>query len=152
MSKPSVDSLFNGNGRASATPPRALNELAEDVLAARIEADNRKLKYDEARKRADELEAALVAQLDAMGLKSIKTNTGATLTSAERRVYALPKTDDERERVYTWLRRVGAGALVKEQVNHQTLNAFCRERQEGGKPINELLAETTLRYLSVRKT
>lgn len=149
MSKPSVESLFGG---ADADSSESLSGLAEKVLSARAKADAAKASYEISRDEADRLERLCIDKMEEVGLKSIRLDAGATFTAAERKVFQLPKTDDEKNVVFKWLRRVGGASLVKEAVNYQTLNAFCRERLEDGKQLNSLLKETSLKYLSIRKS
>jgi hypothetical protein len=63
----------------------------------------------------------------------------------------LPLKSDPENRALAikWLSRVGAGELIERSIHYQSLNGFLRERLEAGRPVNPLISDVTLRYLSV---
>lgn len=139
------ENAVEGNG--------ALRVLAEAYIDAKAQADATKRQYDAARAEQERLAECILQSLDAAQLRAVRLDSGELLTVAERTFFRLPPLIEVAKRfaVFKWLRRVGATELIRNEIPHQTLSAFCRERIESGKAINNLIGQTTERYLSVRK-
>lgn len=81
--------------------------------------------------RIDEIDGALIAQLDEMEVNSFKTKYG-TITKTARTSYRTPKTAEDKAAFFEWLKNTRGEDVYMEKIgiNSQTLNAIAKEEFE----------------------
>lgn len=134
-------------------------DLGRQYVSLRREIEAAEAGLSVLKERRDQAEAALIAKLDAQGVKSIKlTGVGddvadVMLTATTKTDYRLPPEEKsaDRERVLLWLKRCHAGALIKEEIHWARFQSWCCERRDTDKPIAAEVVQFERRAISMRK-
>lgn len=124
-----------------------LDEAVSELVVLRAHLDDLKVESGKAQNRFDELRKRLVPDLlEAAGL--VKPDGTASVTHASgarvnlrHEVMAYVKVADQ-PTFFAWLRDHGAGDLIKETVNTQTLKAWAKEQLENGAEIPAVVQVT----------
>lgn len=92
--------------------------------------DLEKLQIKPRKETLDELEGKILDVLDHQGKTSYKSSHGTVIKTTRYSVLT-PKTQEEKEALFNWLRGKGDGVYFKYvSVNSQSLNALCNEEKE----------------------
>lgn len=137
-------------------PPAAtiysLSEMCKKLMALRKVIDKRKAELSNLDEEAEQIESAIIAQMQAAQLSTLRLSKLGAFTVSVQKWFRLPNlTDPENRRAaLRWLKLIGAKELVREDINPQTLSGLMRDREKDKKPINPLIQCSEKRYLSVR--
>lgn len=132
---------------------RDLNGLLSKYKSIREATEIAKREFDDLSKSLEQLEGLLLTKMDELGYKSVRDSDGVLFSSCTKHAYSLPPKSNAQGRAeaIAWLRSVGAGDFIEEQIHYQTLNSFIKGRVENDDPVSELISDYPKRYLSVRK-
>lgn len=114
-----------------------LMDVAEELEQLTMEVDEEETRLKEKKSRLTELKTQTVPELmQSAGLVAASGKGSFTLRSGAKihlkTDMHINVTKEQKPAVITWLKKNKHGDLVKEEVNTQTLKAFCRERMEDG--------------------
>lgn len=141
-------------------PPREatvadLTEACAKLTELRKRIDARKKALKDLEEDADSIERMIIQQMQSNKLKSL--NLGKQLgvfSVAEQKWFRLPNLSDPAKRAdaIRWLKRIGAGEMIRPEINAQSLSALMRERLEAKQSVSPLIEVSNKQYLSVRKS
>lgn len=131
------------------------NGRERELLAAYVFKRQAKEKLEaEASASGKEMEAAkkaLVEFLDDMGKKSTGNYAELGSVTITEPIAAFKVPDDKKEEIPNWVKEVGAGAIIKETINHMTLQSLFRERYEKGEDIPDFVSVTFIPQVKYNK-
>lgn len=136
-----ADTVPRGAPAASLRDLTARGEELEELRAKKDELDAQLKRLNE---RIRELTLAEIPELmEKAGLVAASGKGSFTLASGARihlknDLYANIKAEDK-PTLFTWLRRRKLGDMIREDVHHQTLKAFCKERLEDGEDLPPMI-------------
>lgn len=121
----------------TSTAPDSLVQLIDEALELQGVIEGIKESLKAANERFDMLRKTLIPEamrvagmVDAAGHGKVSHRSGAKVhLRSELHAYVLAA---DKPRLMDWLRANGQQDLIKEDVHHSTLKAFCKERQEDG--------------------
>jgi hypothetical protein len=131
-----------------------LVSLARKVIAMRERQEAARAELGEAIRVLENMEIAMLEEMDRQSIKSLRVKSGQLLTSVVKNKYSLPPkhTPEERKKALKWLSRVGGKDLIEADIHWQRLNSFLKERKENNKDISPLIQVFEQKSLSIKNS
>jgi hypothetical protein len=133
-----------------------LESRAKAIAELRSTIDMKNAELKEMNAAITELETSFIAALEEAGKTSYDSEFGR-LTCVSRETYKTPKTLEEKEALFNWLKEKGI-FMETVSVVSQTLNALAKREKEASEERGEvffqipgLTEKTVSQYLSFRK-
>lgn len=128
--------LRNGGTMEQEVTITQLEEAAKKIADARKVTDTKRAELKQLDKEAEELEVAFMAMLEATEKSSYHSEVG-TLTITNRESVKTPKTNEEKEALFNWLKEKGLYMEVV-SVNSQTLQRLYKDEKAAAEERGEL--------------
>ena len=108
-----------------------LNQLVTDLFNKRIEKEKLDEQLEEINAQVKRFEGKIIEYLDDLKLETFK-GTAGTVTSYQKASYTVPKTPEEREKFFAYLKekQIFDGMVT---VNYNTLNGWAEKEFEAAK-------------------
>ena len=138
--------------QASPSTMSSLTNLARSYVSLRDKIDAAEVDLSQLKQQREVLEMTLVDKLAEAKLKSIRLTDNVLMTSTLKTDYRLPGDEAQRKRVLRWIGYCRGKSIIKQDVHWSRFQAFCCERRDAGKYINDEVQQTERKGISVRKT
>jgi hypothetical protein len=114
-------------------------ELLADYVAKRNIKEQFEAQASAAGKEMETAKNKLVEFLDDMGKRSTGKydDLGSVTITEPIATFKIP--DDKKENIPSWVKEIGAGDIIKETINHMTLQSLFRERMQKNEGIPDFV-------------
>lgn len=115
---------------------KELDDLTNEIFKLKAQKDSIEETLSDLNKTLQAKEKQVIEAMKELNLETFK-GTGGTLTPYDKVSYAVPKSPEDREAFFTFLREKGVFDGMA-TVHHATLNAFVSQEYEAAKERGDL--------------